>query len=593
MNRILLTILIIVLNLSTVSITTAFENLNRGMVALKTPEGVFVSWRFLPADKPDTVFTLLRDGKPIASLDSRQGTNYQDKSGTNRSAYQVASNGQTSKPVSVCSDGFMKINLDLPKPQIMPDGTQCTYTPNDMSVGDLNGDGEYELVVKWDPSNSHDNSQRGYTGTTIFDAYELNGKKLWRIDLGINIRSGAHYSPFLVYDFDGDGKAEFICKTADQTTDSAGRVIGNSTADYRNKNGYVLDGPEFLTVFNGQTGQIISTIDYPFPRSVQKLAKKDGWGDNYGGRCDRFLAGVAYLDGKHPSAIFCRGYYTAAYLATLDFDGKSLKVRWTHRSETPGKELYGQGNHSLAVGDLDGDGKDEIVYGAAAVDDNGTLLYRTGFGHGDALHLFGTVVDKKPQLLLWDVHEEKNSPYGAELRAPNGTVLWGHPGGKDIGRGMAADIDSHSPGYELWSSAQPGIYSQTGGKISEQKASVNFRIYWDGDKLDELLDGTKLDKFVDGKIVRLESFHQINNSHSINSTKANPNLQADILGDWREEVIFYNESNPAQVNLFSTTIPSQFRIPCLMSDRGYRLSIAWQNAGYNQPPHLGYYLLAK
>ena len=377
------------------------ERLDRGVVAIQTPQGVFTSWRVLPSDEDDAVYTLLRDGKPIAALDASAGSNYLDRDGKSDSVYAVEYNGAVSPAATVWKDGFLTLTLDLPDEQTMPDGSKCQYTPNDMSCGDLDGDGcvaaravgqgyasekagfedthvlsgtdlvgRYELVVKWQPSNAKDNAQSGYTGTTFIDAYTLEGKKLWRIDLGVNIRSGAHYSPYLVYDFDGDGKAELICKTADGTVDGQGRVIGNAKADYRNKDGRVLDGPEFLTVFNGETGAAVCTIDYPAPRTVRKLDRfaADGWGDNYGNRCDRFLACAASLDGKSTSAIFCRGYYSAVYVMAFDFDGKNLKLRWLHKSETPGEGLYGEGNHNLAVGDLDGDGKDEIVYGSAALD---------------------------------------------------------------------------------------------------------------------------------------------------------------------------------------------------------------------------------
>ena len=567
------------------------ERLDRGVVAIQTPQGVFTSWRVRPSDADDAVYTLLRDGKPIAALDASVGSNYLDRDGKSDSVYAVEYNGDVSPAATVWKEGFLTLTLDLPDEQTMPDGSKCQYTPNDMSCGDLDGDGRYELIVKWQPSNAKDNAQSGYTGTTIIDAYTLNGKKLWRIDLGVNIRSGAHYSPYLVYDFDGDGKAELICKTADGTVDGQGRVIGDAKADYRNKDGRVLDGPEFLTVFNGETGAAICTIDYPAPRTVRKLDRyaADGWGDNYGNRCDRFLACAACLDGKRTSAVFCRGYYTAVYVMALDFDGKNLKLRWLHKSETPGEGLYGEGNHNLAVGDLDGDGKDEIVYGSAALDDDGTVLYRTGLGHGDALHLFSSTTpqDDSEKFYVFDVHESKAAEYGMEVRSAEGKILWGVHAGFDVGRGLAADVDADNPGYEVWSYATDGLWSLDGKKISDRRPSQNFRIYWDGDLQDELLDRGNIDSWKNG---RLATFWKINHSKAINGTKANPNLQADLLGDWREEVILYNAENPAQINIFSTTIPTPYRVNCLMTDHVYRMSIVWQNVGYNQPPHLGQYL---
>ena len=567
------------------------ERLDRGVVAIQTPQGVFTSWRVLPSDADDAVYTLLRDGKPIAALDASTGSNYLDRDGKSDSVYAVEYNGDVSPAATVWKDGFLTLTLDVPDEQTMPDGTKCQYTPNDMSCGDLDGDGRYELVVKWQPSNAKDNAQSGYTGTTFIDAYTLDGKKLWRVNLGVNIRSGAHYSPYLVYDFDGDGKAELICKTADGTVDGQGRVIGDAKADYRNKDGRVLDGPEFLTVFDGETGATVCSIDYPVPRTVRKLDRyaADGWGDNYGNRCDRFLACAACLDGKSTSAVFCRGYYTAVYVMALDFDGKNLKLRWLHKSETPGEGLYGEGNHNLAVGDLDGDGKDEIVYGSAALDDDGTTLCRTGLGHGDALHLFASTMpkDDSEKLYVFDVHESKAAEYGMEVRSADGTILWGVHAGFDVGRGLAADVDPDNPGYEVWSYATDGLWSLDGKKISDRRPSQNFRIYWDGDLQDELFDRGAIDSWKNGRLV---TFWRINHSSTINGTKSNPNLQADILGDWREEVILYNAENPAQINIFSTTIPTPYRVNCLMTDHVYRMSIVWQNVGYNQPPHLGRYL---
>ena len=585
------------------------ERLDRGVVAIQTPQGVFTSWRVLPNDADDAVYTLLRDGKPIAKLDASTGSNYLDRDGAADSVYAVEYNGDVSPAATVWKDGFLTLTLDVPDEQTMPDGSKCQYTPNDMSCGDLDGDGRYDLIVKWSPSNAKDNAQSGYTGTTFIDAYTLDGKKLWRVNLGVNIRSGSHYTPYLVYDFDEDGKAELICKTADGTVDGQGRVIGDAKADYRNKDGRVLDGLEFLTVFNGETGATVCTIDYPVPRTVRKLDRfaANGWGDNYGNRCDRFLACAACLDGKSTSAVFCRGYYTAAYVMALDFDGTNLKLRGLHKSETPGEGLYGEGNHNLAVGDLDGDGKDEIVYGAAALDDDGTVLYRTGLGHGDALHLFASTMpqdDEAPQpahvehsrnsqlttrnsLYVFDVHESKAAEYGMEVRSADGKILWGVHAGFDVGRGLAADVDADNPGYEVWSYAADGLWSLDGKKISDRRPSQNFRIYWDGDLQDELFDRGNIDSWKNG---RLATFWKINHSKAINGTKANPNLQADLLGDWREEVILYNAENPAQITIFSTTIPTPYRVNCLMTDHVYRMSIVWQNVGYNQPPHLGRYL---
>ena len=588
------------------------ERLTRGLVVSNADSGVLVSWRLLGTDSPDTEFNLYRDGEKIASVSKAAGTNYLDKNGKTTSKYTVAAvvggKEQKAEGVSVVLDKtvsnsgnhfpYKTLKLEVPAAQKMPDGETCTYTPNDMSAADLDGDGEYELILKWDPSNAHDNSQTGYTGTVFIDAYKLDGTRLWRIDMGKNIRAGAHYTQFQVFDYDGDGKAEMIVKTADGTIDGTGKAIGDASKDYRSTAGTILDGPEYLTVFRGADGAAITTIDYVPSRNINQHVKgKNGkgyWGDNYGNRCERYIAATAYLDGVHPSAIFIRGYYSASYVVAYDFDGKELKQRWYHKSEDPGKDLYEQGNHNIAVGDIDGDGYDEIVFGGATLNHDGTVRFSTQLGHGDAGHL-GDLDPDHPGMEFWDVHEHTNAQYTEEMRGADGKVYWGTPQpdpGVDNGRGMAADIDSEYRGYEVWSSKGGGMKTASGQKIGSPAVSTNFRIYFDGDVQDELLDGAYVTKF-DSKAKKSNVYFDGPSALGVtgcNGTKNTPSLVADLFGDWREELVVRSEKDPTTMYIISTPVTSEHRVYTLMHDATYRVAVAWQNTAYNQPPHLGYYL---
>lgn len=576
---------------------------DRALIAMKTENGVYLGWRSLINDPKDMAFNVYRDNKKINSAPVSKNTNYLDPAGNIDSTYFVRPvvNGveQTqSKTINVLANNYFDIKIDKPKNGTTPLGATYEYSANDASVGDLDGDGDYEIVLKWQPSFAKDNSQAGYTGETILDAYEIDGSRLWRINLGKNIRSGAHYTQFMVYDFDGDGKAEVACKTADGTVDGVGTVIGDPTADYRNPSGYILTGPEYLTIFNGQTGAAIDTIDYKPGRG-----RVDDWGDSYGNRVDRFLAAVAYLNGETPSLVMARGYYTRAVLVAYDFVDGKLQERWTTDSNDPkNAALAGQGNHNIAVADVDGDQMDEIIYGGAAVDNDGTLLYSTGLGHGDAQHL-SDLDPTRPGLEYFQVHEHYPSKAGMEMRdADSGELIWGVPSNIDVGRGVAADIDPRYEGAEAWAidgewnSTTGGLYTAKGDKLGNDIPSSNFSIYWDGDLLRELLDHKwdgvkgvgKIDKwdYENNKLVNLLTATDTNSN---NGTKGNPSLQADLFGDWREEVIWRTTDNSA-LRVYSTTILTDYKFTTLMQDPVYRLSIAWQNVGYNQPPQVGFYL---
>lgn len=564
------------------------ESLARGLVAVKTGNGVFVSWRLLGTEPSSVSFNVYRNGRKLNNSPITSSTNYQDAGGDTNASYYVRAvlNGREQAPsetVGVWGKNYKSIPLQKPAGGKTPDGVSYTYSANDASVGDLDGDGEYEMILKWDPSNSKDNSQDGYTGEVFIDAYKLDGTRMWRIGLGKNIRAGAHYTQFLVYDFDGDGKAEIAMKTADGTKDGKGKVIGSNNADYRNAQGRVLSGPEYLTIFKGDTGGELATVDYEPARG-----NVADWGDSYGNRVDRFLAGVAYLDGERPSIVMARGYYTRTVLVAYNWRDGKLTKRWTFDSNTPGNEAYaGQGNHSLSVADVDGDGKDEILYGAMAVDHDGKGMYSTGWGHGDAMHA-GNLDPSRAGLEVFQVHENSHSPYGLSFRdAATGKLIWGVHAGKDVGRGMAADIDPRHEGAEVW--ANGGLYTAKGAKIgSALPSSTNFGIWWDGDLQRELLDSNRIDKW-DYQNARTINLLTAAGASSNNGTKATPALQADILGDWREEVI-WRTAESSSLRIYTTTAVTNHRIYTLMHDAVYRLGIAWQNVGYNQPPHTSFYL---
>ncbi|MFK0525490.1 rhamnogalacturonan lyase [Paenibacillus illinoisensis] len=567
--------------------TRQMEFLDRGVVAVKTGTGVFVSWRLLGTEGSNVSFNVYRDGTKVNASPITNSTNLQDASGTSSSKYTVravvgGTEQSASAAASVWGNNYLSVPLSVPAGGTTPDGVAYTYSANDASAGDLDGDGEYELIVKWDPSNSKDNSQSGYTGEVFIDAYKLNGTRLWRISLGKNIRAGAHYTQFMVYDLDGDGKSEVAMKTADGSKDGTGTVIGDASKDYRNSSGYVLSGPEFLTIFNGQTGKALSTVNYEPARG-----NVSDWGDNYGNRVDRFLAAIAYLDGEHPSLVMARGYYTRTVLVAYNWRNGQLTKQWTFDSNTSGNSGYaGQGNHNLSVADVDGDGKDEIIYGAMAVDDNGKGLYTTGLHHGDAMHLSDLDPDRAG-LEVFQVHETPSNA-GVEFRdARTGQLIWGIPTTKDIGRGMAADIDPRYKGAEVW--ADGGLYTAKGQKIGTTlPSSTNFGIWWDGDLLRELLDSNRIDKwdYANSKTVNLLTASGVSSN---NGTKSTPNLQADLFGDWREEVV-WRTSDSSALRIYTTTAVTDKRIYTLMHDPVYRLGIAWQNVAYNQPPHTGFYL---
>jgi rhamnogalacturonan endolyase len=426
---------------------------------------------------------------------------------------------------------------------------------------------------------------------------------MWRIDLGINVREGEHYTQFMVYDLDGDGRAEVACKTADGTTDGQGKVIGDETKDWRNKEsesrryGRILAGPEYFTIFEGTTGAALKTVDY-----VPNRDPINGWGgiggnggnDEYGNRCDRFLACVAYLDGERPSVVMCRGVYGRTVLAAWDWRDGELTSRWVFDSGVSfppfenASPYSGMGGHSLAVADVDSDGKDEIVYHSMVVDDDGTGLYSTGLRHGDSMHISDMDPDR-PGLEVFTIHENEEdtirfmTPGAAMHDARTGQLIWSHSPGVDVAAGLAADVDPRHRGYEAWG-GPGGMRNAQGEVIGPPPRTTGFAIWWDGDLLRELVMRSRISKWnwQEGREDLLFATDARNGSRG-------PNLVADLLGDWREEWLM-TAPDGKSLRLYTTTIPTDYRIRTLMHDPQYRLAVAWQNVVYNQPPHPGFYL---
>ena len=621
------------------------EKLDRGTVAVKTNDGVYLSWRLLGTESlTNQAFDIYRDSEKIYTTGEHDATCYTDSKGTADNKYTVVPKGEaidkteavdvwtTNTTYKGRSVAYKDIAFKVPDGGKTPKDEEYTYTANDMSVGDLDGDGEYEYIVKWDPSNSKDNSVKGYTGNVYLDACELDGTLLWRIDLGVNIRAGAHYTQYMVYDFDGDGKSEVILKTAPGSKDGEGNYVskagknitkGDDKKDYRNSSGLLMGkdgGPEYLTVFNGETGAAMQTVDFDPPRSILTSSE---WGDSYANRSERYLAAVAYLDGVHPSVVMTRGYYTYVYAAAYTWDGTDLKEQWlstnTPTEENGGtgctvkyadgtsknntnKTLYAQGAHSVSVADVDNDGYDEIIFGSAVLDHDGTVLTYDGRGHGDAEHVSDFDNDGKQEIFMAHEagkHNDKIIPYAVDIKRYNGDIMLQAAQG-DIGRGIMDNVDDEyalsSGNLSLfWSVAADGIYNQAGEKVgnipnTNGSNMENFAVYWDGDLGRELLDGNKLVKYsIKSGTERI--YYDSKNSTlpgSINnSTKSNACLTADLFGDWREEIVLrYGDG----VRIYFSTIPTDYRLTTLMHDSQYRCAIAWQNVGYNQPPHTSYYI---
>lgn len=708
------------------------EHLDRGLVAASTSEGTFLSWRLLAPEvigatatgQTGADFAVYRNGEKIATV--TDSTNYLDTQGAATATYQVAAvvNGvelERSDVVTPWSQNYTEIPLQKPADGVTPVGGSYTYHANDMSIGDVDGDGAYEYIVKWDPSNSRDVSQVGYTGNTYVDTYEMDGTLLHRIDLGVNIRSGAHYTQFMVYDFDGDGRSEMMMKTApgSRITHYTNGVAGepryitmpqkdiaagySNTDDYRKSSkdyyehvvkmfrswhqhpevvakkwpatleqafgiaqrysyplteadaramadyfidtyapsrsvrnnlrgfeGFVISGPEYLTVFDGATGRELQTVEYEPGRHDDGLM----WGDyampriEPANRVDRFLATVAYLDGRRPSAVFARGYYTRTTMVAYNWDGKNLSKVWNvdsgwtpmsnpfndrpHRingTDPRFGSITNQGFHSLSSADVDGDGRQEIVYGSATIDHDGSLLYSSEdvlpagsaapgttvkLAHGDAMHVADIDPDR-PGLEIFTVHEDGPwAPFGTVLRdGATGKTIVGTYSGRDTGRGMIGDVNPESRGMELWASMPggtdaSGLLNSRGQILESTIPGTNMSIKWAANMTTQIVNGSgantpTIDDWTRGRV--LTATGTLTN----NGTKGNPSLVADVLGDWREE-LFVRTTDSSAIRVYLSTEVTGHKLATLMHDPQYRAEVARQNTTYNQPSYTSYYL---
>ena len=648
------------------------EKLNRGLIAVKTTadtrgqavNGVYLSWRLLGDESLENqAFDIYKNGTKIHTTGVHDATNWIDTSGTASDKYKVVKAGEdASKETEVtptsnnnCAksnevgngnsekNSFTYVDIPISRPdpvERMGDGKISNYYnvdksheggANDASVGDLDGDGDYEIVLKWDPTDSKDSAGADFTGNAYIDAYKIdpnNDGYMWRIDLGKNVTSGAHYTQFLVYDFDGDGKSEVAMKTAPGTVDGTGHYVTEvgDTDEIRNTDNtksYIgtsgrLKGKnpftQYLTIFDGETGAALYTTDYiPYDAAEDKY-----WGDGKAkyNRSERYLAAVAYLDGIHPSIVMCRGYYHDSVIRAYTWDGTELTMQWEHKGKKSESSttLYGQGNHNLSVGDIDNDGKDEIVYGSAALDDDGkTVLGNTGLGHGDAMHMSDFNNDGTQE--VFSVKEEEFKKYAEDLRvASTGKHFWSS--GKlvtsdDNGRGVMDNIDddyakTHPNALAIgWSSGIANAHDLNGDDVAAKPAGAgsgtfdNFLVYWDGDLSRELLDANIIQKYyaATGTTKRFygpSDGYTLTGGSTNNYSKRNPSLVADIWGDWREEIIMPvnkgSATDQAYLRIYTSTMPTDYRITTLMHDCQYRLSVAWQNVGYNQPTHASYYI---
>lgn len=626
-----------------------------------------ISWRLLKTDPSNVAFDIYKsvDGETEIKLNEEPifyTTSWVDAdidiSKTNVYRVTLANQAETLCDYTFTSEMAEKFYHEIKLNMNVPDAS-ITYSPDDIQLGDLDGDGELEIVVKREP---YDGANMGvwFNGTTLLEAYKMDGTFLWRIDLGINIRSGSHYTSYILYDFDGDGLCEIAFRSSEGTKFADGKIITDANGkvnDYRNRQtdgkgwysgaaiprdendpstattcGLIMEGPEYISICRGYDGREITRIDN-IPRGGEgsKVSRakywSEYWGDDFGNRMDRFFIGVAYLDGipdettgvrvTNPSLIISRGIYKNWQVWALDLKGNELVPRWKFDTADHSSKWLGMCSHCFRVADLDGDGKDEILYGSAAIDDNGSELWCSGNGHGDILHVGKFIKDRSGLQIVASFEEAKDyegrgNGYACQvINARDGSMITGHGrnlpvDASDVGRCIVADVDPDSPDFEYWSSTQEGMFSCNGtGLVSTTYPTgigsgvmYNVAIYWSGQSTREMLDRGCIVSYKANPDVnksnknRLISFDLYGSNQGNHASKYNPCYYGDFLGDYREEVIL-GSSDYKSIYIFSTNHPTTHRLPHLMTDHNYDMSQAMQNMGYNQGTNLGYYVGAE
>ena len=583
------------------------DKLDRGLVAMKVNGGVFLSWRVQADEYYNVTYNVYRDGTPVAQ--NLTVSNYTDPQGTSTSTYTVAAvvKGQPQAPCAArtpWTSSYKEI-------QLKHEGIKSTLVPNDACCADVDGDGELEILLKFDNLSEMQQSYPkngpviGGVATkeySIIECLKMDGTRLWWMNCGPNMGDFQNNEQNIVaYDWDQDGKAEVVMRACDGSTihmaDGTTYTVGNPSNNVRGATGggtnwFVITTGEYLLYMNGETGQPYQRLAYPL--RLLEDGESDvnkAWGDGYGHRASKHFFGAPYFDGRKPSIFIARGIYTRHKMIAYDVnpDTHTLTERWRWFNNTNGP-WKGQGYHNYCVADVDLDGRDEIVFGSMVIDDNGKGLSTTGFGHGDAEQ----VGDLNPYHHGQEVFACMEDNPGTNYRdATTSKVYFRYVAGRDVGRCMAGNFSNAYPGSICTPTGAKPLSSVTAAvnnNLVEEGINQNFRIYWDGDLCEETFNYLN-GKNTEGCIAKYGSWSPIYTcagSQTNNDTKGTPCYQGDILGDWREEIIMRTANN--NIRIYSTSTPTKWRIPSLWYDHQYRNAMVWQMCGYNQPPRPSYFL---